>query len=332
MLAIKNKGRFVKQITKEMERKIIEVYLSGKAMVPTGKMFNIAGSTVCNILKLNNITTRDNRKYVFNECYFDVIDTEEKAYWLGFLMGDGSVVGNTLSISLNEKDVGQLKKFKKALEATYEIKYCESNNSCYIYVISEYFVKKLSYYGIVPNKDFVTCTPNISIILLQAFYRGCIDADGSLGKYKQDTTWQISLAGTERLLIECSEYISRKLNIKKRTLSPRGNSFAIVWDGNQLASKVAKFVYARSTIFLDRKKALFDQMEQDLKIINAKKNRHCSVDGCNRKNFARGCCSKHYQQLDDQKKYRRKYYADADREEVNRKAREYYHNRKNNAF
>ena len=30
------------------------------------------------------------------------IDTEEKAYWLGFIYGDGGVFGNKLNISLKD--------------------------------------------------------------------------------------------------------------------------------------------------------------------------------------------------------------------------------------
>lgn len=32
-----------------------------------------------------------NRKYYFNNLYFDSIDSEEKAYWLGFFYADGYI-------------------------------------------------------------------------------------------------------------------------------------------------------------------------------------------------------------------------------------------------
>lgn len=37
-----------------------------------------------------------NKKYTCDSTFFNVIDTEEKAYWLGFLMADGfiTIIGN----------------------------------------------------------------------------------------------------------------------------------------------------------------------------------------------------------------------------------------------
>ena len=47
-----------------------------------------------NVLKKNGVKTRDNsfnsRKYYIDETFFEVIDTEDKAYWLGFIMAFGS--------------------------------------------------------------------------------------------------------------------------------------------------------------------------------------------------------------------------------------------------
>jgi hypothetical protein len=45
----------------------------------------------------NNITIRNNNIYKNKECnidYFEIIDTEDKAYWLGFIYADGCITKN----------------------------------------------------------------------------------------------------------------------------------------------------------------------------------------------------------------------------------------------
>ncbi len=42
-------------------------------------------------MKVNKSELNKNRKYFFNQQFFKNIDSEEKAYWLGFLMADGCV-------------------------------------------------------------------------------------------------------------------------------------------------------------------------------------------------------------------------------------------------
>ena len=53
---------------------------------------------------------RYRRKYALNEAFFEIIDSEEKAYWLGFIAADGCVYRRTLSINLNIKDKAHLEK------------------------------------------------------------------------------------------------------------------------------------------------------------------------------------------------------------------------------
>lgn len=50
------------------------------------------------------------RKYSLNESYFEKIDSEEKAYFLGFLFSDGSVSKYSLNLSLAEVDKEILEK------------------------------------------------------------------------------------------------------------------------------------------------------------------------------------------------------------------------------
>ena len=56
----------------------------------------------------------------FDEHSFDVIDTEEKAYWLGFLYADGNVSNtkNEVGITLQSSDIKHLYKFKTFLKSS----------------------------------------------------------------------------------------------------------------------------------------------------------------------------------------------------------------------
>ena len=64
-----------------------------------------------------------NRKYDVDTNYFDIIDTEEKAYWLGFIYADGFVTHGTntdvlrFGISITEGDTNHLEKLKMAINA-----------------------------------------------------------------------------------------------------------------------------------------------------------------------------------------------------------------------
>lgn len=61
------------------------------------KTFGATRPTVSKFLEQKGIkTTKGNhyRKYFHNIDFFEVIDTEEKAYWLGFMYADGYIINN----------------------------------------------------------------------------------------------------------------------------------------------------------------------------------------------------------------------------------------------
>jgi intein-encoded DNA endonuclease-like protein len=76
-----------RKIQEEQIITIINLYKSGISTIDLGKMFNIHNSTIGNILKKSNIFLRKptefNRKTSLNHDYFSIVDSEEKAYWLG---------------------------------------------------------------------------------------------------------------------------------------------------------------------------------------------------------------------------------------------------------
>ena len=63
--------------------------------------------------------------------HFENIDTEEKAYWLGFLYADGYVNANEdkIELCLAEKDFHHLEKFKNFIGLPNKICYREATKA-----------------------------------------------------------------------------------------------------------------------------------------------------------------------------------------------------------
>lgn len=162
------------------------------------------------------------RKNDFDDNYFDNIDTPDKAYWLGFLWGDGYIMSslNTVGVSLKEEDAFHLEKFKKCIKYQGDIKIynitsgysCKkedgtSNKFCRLLLNSKHMVKQLIDKGFQLNKSLIMKRPKDGVIpdvLLKHFLRGIFDANGSLCKSTNKTTlkhiWYIHVLGTEDII------------------------------------------------------------------------------------------------------------------------------------
>ena len=104
---------------------IIDLYQTGLSCQKIADQLNVSESFINKKLKELNITKRSNsiyRRRPWNENFFNKIDTEEKAYWLGFLYADGCVHdkpnGQKL-ITLVVKDEEVIKKFIKKIVMYY---------------------------------------------------------------------------------------------------------------------------------------------------------------------------------------------------------------------
>ena len=102
---------------------------------------------------------------MINYNYFDEIDTENKAYWLGFLFADGSITtpfrvnkdGSIkngiyrIEISLKEDDKDHLDKFRKELNIEKPLNISKTNykrsSRCRLYFNSKHMWEILNSYG-----------------------------------------------------------------------------------------------------------------------------------------------------------------------------------------
>ena len=119
---------------------VIERYNELKNLKKVAKSFGVSLRPIKRILNKNNIELT-NRRFNVNHSYFNVIDSEDKAYWLGFLFADGCVrktkTGSQVVLKLSVKDENHLIKFKNDLIQCNVI--CASAKSKFGEVQSEFY-------------------------------------------------------------------------------------------------------------------------------------------------------------------------------------------------
>lgn len=254
---------------KKLEKQILELYIDRISSEKIAKQFNIDGCTVCRVLKRNGIKIRpdseNKRKYKLNDTWLDNIDTEEKAYFYGFMLTDGNVDKdeNSFALTLNDKDEHILKQFSNILYGFEKIYYWpytlesgEVHISAGLRVYSKKMAKRLIELGCVPNKTFITKYPDwLNPELTNHFIRGLIDGDG--GIHLSQTRSRVTLTGTIELLKAVKNVFNfyiPNFNCSIIDEAPGKNNIATLWITNiGIVKRTLDWLYGNAAIFLKRK-------------------------------------------------------------------------------
>lgn len=249
-----------------MEKEITDLYNLGESAKKIAERLNSNTSTIEKILNRNNTTMRDashsKQIYKINESYFDSIDTEDKAYFLGFLYADGtnSSIRNCVRLQLSEKDVSILKILNNFLGSSRPLSYRKSKNKneSNLYVLSinnKHISQQLYKLGVIDRKTFILEFPEwLASTLYPHFIRGYFDGDGSI-------SGTFSLAGTKNLLMRIQEILMENCALEKTKISPIGKIYILSYGGSKQLSRIREFLYKDATIFLERKKLRFDEIK-----------------------------------------------------------------------
>lgn len=223
--------------------------------------------------------------YSCNYHYFDVIDTEHKAYWLGFLMADGWISYNsdsnagTFGVEIQYRDIKHLKKLNKDLEGNYKItdrwRKCTISNSdeehhfCVLRVYSTKMYEALVSHGFTTNKSFEACIPNISDDLKRHFLRGYFDGNGSISNRSKGNCY-IKFTTASKTFVDDLFNLLADNNISIANYSTVTEYGTTVYDpyidkeeSNRL--KFLHYIYDGATIYLERKyKKAMKAFEHDI--------------------------------------------------------------------
>ena len=198
------------------EKDVILLYESGKSMYEIAKIYNCSHFKINTVLKTNDIKSRSisvsKRFYTLDESCFEVIDSEEKAYFLGLLFADGCNRSNyMISITLQKQDKIIFEKFNYLLKTNRPIgEYTNkiNNNTYYtLYINSKKISQDLINLGCIPNKSFTKQFPNedkVPLKLQHHFIRGYFDGNGCIhtSKNYSQNTYILSIDSSEQFLLK----------------------------------------------------------------------------------------------------------------------------------
>ena len=263
-----------KIFTTDQIQDILDMYVNQKiSSVKIGEKYGCSHKVILSLLEAQNIdhSWKPKRKYAINETYFDIIDTPNKAYILGFLYADGSNCLDkcTVTMSLQEEDRDILERIRREIGSEKPLEYLDytnKNDGGYTYknqyrllLFNKNMCKSLETVGMIPNKSLKLQFPNIKPELYPHFIRGYYDGDGSVYRQiKNDNNHAVTLTITStdefcKKLVEISEqYIGIKTNYYDASCR-NGVTKVFTISGRNVVKKFLDWIYQDADLLLKRK-------------------------------------------------------------------------------
>ena len=256
---------------------IKEKYLEGETIEEiTDKYFKdkYCSGEINMVLRKLGITRPNGIQAKINHDYFENIDSEHKAYWLGFIYADGSITKKVyekgsytyrLRMELMFEDKYILEQMALDLESDLKPKeyyndtssfegYNKPKHTAYIMFSSKKMGEDLVKLGVVPNKTLILKSlPSIPDNLMKHFIRGYFDGDGSVYLTK-DNTIKTAFYGTHDFINSIQDFLIKELDLtKKKITDQKEANVSFVGMAKQESEKLYHYMYDEATIFLNRK-------------------------------------------------------------------------------
>lgn len=263
-------------VTEEQCKYLFEKYKNGTSLREIGKEVHKDKGTIKKILLKHGYNIEETKRYGrisdynIDESFFENIDTEEKAYWLGFFLGDGYITKDNKSIelALQKQDKEHVEKFKKVLNSSNKIAFKEKVNAYKFSCSSEKLCKDLNKHGVFNNKS-LTFTLNEEILFSKFgrhYLRGLIDANGTIHLDKNNC-YIVALTCNELVAKQFKKYINI---FKERNINYKTGSKAVdIRVYSSSAILFIRYLYKNANIYLERKyNKAFAVLES---VVNSKK-------------------------------------------------------------
>lgn len=241
-----------------------ELYEQGESLTSICEKLKFERHMLSKLFKEDNIEIKQN-KYIYNENAFKTIETEEDAYWLGFMYADGNIneLRMVCDLSMAEKDVEHLEKFKNFISPNNILikrkSYLSSTNKEYysyrFYITNKQITENLINNGCLWSKTYDIKFPtHISKEMMPHFIRGFFDGDGNITSSLRQNNLNFTCANYD-FLVNLQNYLNLICEMKKNKIvnDNRSEAKRIQWSAKKDLISFYNYIYKDATIYLDRK-------------------------------------------------------------------------------
>ena len=203
----------------------------------------------------------------YNRHIFDKIDTEDKAYWLGFIVADGYLNEDRrmLRIKLGDVDKNHLIKFISFVGGSEEellkseIHSTTGKTEWYVTLYSQEIKNALLNLNVEQAKSGYEKVPVLQKELYRSFIRGLWDGDGFI----RENFSGIGLVGSKECLEFVQKHFEEQLQIKPLKIYDHYNTYKIEYRSTKKAIPyILKYLYQENDTCLDRKLKLANQIKK----------------------------------------------------------------------
>jgi DNA-directed RNA polymerase subunit L len=199
---------------------------------------------------------------------FSIIDTEEKAYILGFLAADGNIRKDMTAVVINlaSRDHAFLEMLRdiisptsKITTTTYTMETGYVRHTSTLRVGSRTLCEQLISHGITPAKTETLQPPtSLKDEMVSAFVRGFFDGDGSIGLRKEYLPYVSALSIVivsfgKHILEFIKDWYEEQSEIFNLTITKKRKKYHHFRLSGWRAQKFLSLIYEHSTIYLPRK-------------------------------------------------------------------------------
>jgi len=273
----------MKKLADNVANKFKDDYLGGMTVIAIGKKYNCNQVTVSKYLKKQGVYITPVppaiKKYSCDKDFFKSIDTEVKAYWLGFILAEGWLSESIdlrkktikpnyrMGIELSTSDEAHLELFKEAVKSTAVIsrrsrqgKNKIINLSCLRIGDTSFCVNLAKYTG-VGSKSRTIKMPDIPSEFKRDLIRGFFDGEGSVYIQSAGRQRTVSITSNAKSFLQ---QIADELDfpVKIYRYGSKFDCFKLVISKQEFLLKFYTYLYSGASIYLPRKRLKFEELSR----------------------------------------------------------------------